>query len=1062
MNHLAHYLRLLLCCLLLAGAGMTMAAQTRTLSGRVVDTRGEAVIGAGVIVPGGTAGTVTEVDGSFHLRIPNGDVVVEVSALGYASATLRVDKGQETLLVVLEESALQMDEIIVVGYGEQTRRSITGAVAKLGGESVQDIPISTLGEGLKGKIAGLRVVQTDNTPGGSFSYTVRGGSSINGSNTPLVLVDGVERDFSTLNPNDIASIEVLKDAASSAIYGSRASNGIILVTTKRGGYNRAPRITFETGIAYENTETEIEFLGAEDYIRVTREAVGEYLSVPSLASKAKDYLIGATSAGTGNKPGGMYSTRYFDPETETLPKGYQTMQDPLDPSKTIMFKETDWQHLMYRPAIWQNYYVGVDGGSERIRYKASMGYTSDGGVAISTGYNRASLKTNLDVKVTQKLTANFGVEYARTNTENYANQRNTISRSLANPPTMNAYYDDGTPVEGYNSTSQTPLFYNAYYDRNNIKNYLSLIGGLTWEITPGLKGHLQGSFFHQDAKQTQFIKANVFDASRKSSWSQTMTEREKIDAYLDWKKTLARDHNLSLMAGYSWQNRFYETVSVAGTGGTSDKVTTLNGSSTFDPEDISSSITKEVNIGFFGRLNYDYKGRYLFTGTFREDGSSKFAAAHRWGFFPGASAGWVISEEPWFKSVKAIPFLKVRASYGSTGNSGGVGVYDAYGAYGASYIYNGNAGLKPTDMPNENLMWETTTQLDLGFEAGLFGNRIYISADYYDKMTDHLLYEQNLPNTTGFSKIWTNLGKVRFWGYELELTTHNIQKRDFNWDTKLTLSYNKNVVVKLPDNGIEKGRTNGIALGDGTFFGGIAEGEPLYRFYGPVAIGILQNEDEAANAYYDALSRLPAKGMKRPGDYEWKDRNGDGQITTADQFELGVTVPPLTGGLNNDFRWKNLTVSVYLDWAVGHSIFDDSYSRYFYSTYTCNYALAKEVLKCWKQEGDKTRFAKFTANDSAWGNDNFNRAQTGSFSVFTYKGDYLCLREVSLRYVLPEKLLRKTSVKGLELSLSGNNLYYLTAVKGISPEIGTSSTYSSSYNNYPPIRRISAGAKLTF
>ena len=1036
-------------------------AQT-VLTGRVTDPGGEAVIGAGVMLSGTSDGTVTDAEGTFRLRLQDGGATLTVSALGFSDKTVKVPAGQKEILIVLEEDALLMDEIVVVGYGEQTRRSITSAVAKLSGDSVQDIPISTLGEGLKGKISGLRVVQTDNTPGGSFSYTVRGGSSINGSNSPLVLVDGVEREFSTINPNDIASIEVLKDAASSAIYGSRASNGIILVTTKRGGFNQAPRITFEAGLAYENTETEIDFLGAEDYIRVTREAVAEYLSVPSLASKAQDYLTGATSAGIGNKPGGMYSTRYYDPATEELPAGYKTMTDPVDPTKTIMFKETDWQHLMYRPAFWQNWYVGVDGGSEKLRYKASLGYTSDGGVAISTGYDRASFKTNLDAKVTPKLTASAGVEFARTNTENYANQRNTISRSLANPPTMNAYYDDGSPVEGYNSTSQTPLFYSEYYDRNNVRDYLSIIAGLKWDILPGLTGNFQGSFYRQDANQTQFIKANVFDATRKSSWSQTATERKKFDAYLNWKKTFDKSHNLSAMAGYSYQYRNYESVSVAGTGGTSDKITTINGSSTFEPDDISSSVEMEANIGFFGRVNYDYKGRYLLTGTFREDGSSKFAPGHRWGFFPGASAGWVVSEEPWFKAGKAVPFLKLRASLGSTGNSGGIGVYDAYGAYGATYIYNGNAGIKPTAMPNENLTWETTTQLDLGFEAGLLGNRIYISADYYDKTTDNLLYQQTLPNTTGFSKIWTNLGKVRFWGYELELTTHNIQKKDFNWDTKLTLSYNKNIVVSLPDNGIEKGRTGGIANGDGTFFGGIAEGEPLYRFYGPVAIGILQNETQAANAYYDALSRLPAKGQKRPGDYEWKDRNGDGQITTADQFELGVTVPPLTGGLNNDFRWKNLTLSVYLDWAVGHSIYDDSYSRYFYGTYTCNYALAAEVLKCWKQEGDKTHFAKFTANDSAWGNDNYNRSQTGSFSVFTYRGDYLCLREVSLQYSLPEKWLRGTPVKGVRLNLSGNNLYYLTAVKGISPEIGTSSTYDSGYHNYPPIRRICLGAKLTF
>ncbi len=240
-----------------------------------------------------------------------------------------------------------------------------------------------------------------------------------------------------------------------------------------------------------------------------------------------------------------------------------------------------------------------------------------------------------------------------------------------------------------------------------------------------------------------------------------------------------------------------------------------------------------------------------------------------------------------------------------------MGIYDAYGSYGAGYMYNGNAGIKPSEMPNEKLQWETSDQLDIGFEAGLFGNRIYVSADFFDKRTRNLLYEQQLPNTTGFSKFWTNLGKVRFWGYEVELTTRNIAKKNFSWDSKLVLSYQWNKVLKLPYNGIAKNRTGGIALGDGTFFGGIAEGEPLNRFYGYIATGIIETEEQAANAYYDSKSRNPQVGGKRVGDYEWADRNGDGQITDADRFCLGTTVPPFTGGLSNTFRLKNWTLSVY-------------------------------------------------------------------------------------------------------------------------------------------------------
>ena len=1048
-----------LLCQMMLFAGITVFAQTRHLTGIVTDEEGQVVAGASVLVDGTTKGTTTDVNGSFMLDLETDEATLVVSFIGYQVQEVPVLKTQGHVEVQLISESLSLDEVVVVGYGEQSRRFVTSSIAKLDGESLQNIPISTVGEGLKGKIAGLKVTQTNFTPGGGFSYQIRGGSSINGSNSPLILVDGVERNFSAINPNDIASIDVLKDAASSAIYGAKASNGIILVTTKRGGYNKTPRITFEANLAWQNTETEIDFLDAGEYIEVVRKAVAEFLDVPSRASDALSYLNGAHSAGIGNKPNGMFSTRYYDPETDVLPEGYEVIPDPINPDKMIMYRNTDWQDLLYNDAWWQNYYLGVDGGGERIRYSASLGYTDDQGVALSTGYNRINFKANIDVKVTKRLTAGFGVDFARTNTEEYANQRNTISRALSNPPTMNAYYDDGTPVEGYNSTSQSPLFYNKYYDRNNQKNYASLIGNLKWEILDGLSANVQGSFFHTDSKNTQFVKANVFDATRKSSWGQTMTERQKLEAFLSYDKTFFADHKLSVIGGYSYQKRNYETVSLAGSGATSDKVTTINGSSVFEPDDITSSEQAECQIGFFGRLNYDYKGKYLLTVTFREDGSSKFAKESRWGFFPGVSGGWVLTEEPWLNNVKQLNFLKLRASYGSTGNNASVGIYDAYGSYGANYMYNGHSGIKPSDMPNERLQWETSNQLDLGFETGLFDNRIYVSADFFDKRTRNLLYEQNLPNTTGFSKFWTNLGKVRFWGYELELTTRNIVKKNFDWESKLVMSYLQNTVLDLPENGIDKNRTGGIALGDGTFFGGIAEGEPLHRFYGYVATGIIETEEQALNANYDALSRLPQKGAKRVGDYEWADRNGDGQITTSDQFCLGVTVPPFTGGFQNTFRYYNWTLAVYLDWAIGHSIFDESYARYFYGTFTNNYALARDVLKAWKKPGDDTKYARFYANDSNWGNDNYNRKAA---STFTYKGDYLCLREITLQYSMPSKLFKKVGLKGVTFTLSGNNLYYFTEVKGISPEAGTSSTYEEAYNNYPPIRRVSLGVRLVF
>lgn len=434
------------------------------------------------------------------------------------------------------------------------------------------------------------------------------------------------------------------------------------------------------------------------------------------------------------------------------------------------------------------------------------------------------------------------------------------------------------------------------------------------------------------------------------------------------------------------------------------------------------------------------------------------------------SAGWIISEEEFMKDMHWLDYLKARFSYGTTGNNG-IGVNDALGKYTATYKYNGNAAVRGTILPNQNLTWETTTQMDLGLELGVLNNRVYLSFDFYNKKTKNLLYDMSLPNTTGYASIKTNLGSVRFWGYELELTTQNIDSKDFKWESKFVFSQNKNKVLELPNNGMAKNRTGTsdypiYSNGNGTFFGGLAEGEPLYRFYGYKAIGIYQTDEEAAKAEYDQMARgfnykdgTTVAGRKFAGDYIWADRNKDGVITkNQDLFCLGTTEPTVTGSIGNTFTYKSWSLSVYLDYALGHSIYDESFSRYFYATFSTNYALAKDVEKCWKQPGDVTRYAKFWANDSGTGQGNFNRVS----NVFTYKGDYLCIRDIALSYRFPKKWMQKISIENLQLTLSGSNLYYFTAVKGISPEIGTASTYNSSYSNYPPVRRLSVAAKVTF
>lgn len=1036
---------------------LSIAAQEYTITGVVTDHEGLTIPGASVSVKNTTRGTITDLDGKYSIAVSKGEVLI-YSFVGYKPQEQSIADSRP-VNIKLSISTVGLDEVVVVGYGTQSRRTITSAITKVGGEALKNIPISTVGEGLKGKIAGARLYSNNNTPGADVTIRIRGGSSINKSNDPLILVDGVERAFSGINPNDIESIEILKDAASTAIYGSRASNGVVLITTKKGDFGKKANITFEANLAMQEPETLYDFMNAEDYLRTVRPAV-------AIGPNSKYNQMDGYSASSGNTALSIYSTRYLK-DGETVPAGYKSMIDPIDPTKTLIFQDNNFQDEIYKKALWQNYYVGIDGGNDGIKYSSSIGYTDDGGVALATGFQRLSMRSAMDIKINEHLNFASGFDYSKTDSEEYSNQMNVISRGLATPPTQKKYNDDGTPTKGYNATSPNPIWYKYYNDQSTVDKRLSAYGKLTYRIIDGLKADVQLSTYNHHSKDDSFMKANEFNGLRPTTSSFGELNRNKLEAYGTYNKSIL-NHSFSVMAGYSYQRDKNQALSASVTGASSDKVPTLTAGP--DKTDATSSFTEDVTIGYFGRLSYDFKKKYLFSATFREDASSRFASGHQWGFFPGASAGWVVSDESFMKNIKNLDNLKLRVSYGQTGNNS-IGLYDAYGKYSTSAKYNGIAGIVPSTMPNTELTWEVSTQLDAGFDLSIFNNRLSISGDYFNKITDNLLFSKELPNTSGFSNVQTNIGKVKFYGFDIEVSSTNIQTKDFSWSSKLTWSFVKNKVLKLPDNGREKNRIGGITLADGTSFGGTAEGESLYSYYGYVVDHIIETQEGADNAIYDSKAKgyrfsdkKKIAGRKEIGDYEWKNRdgslqrNGKDYIDDQDQFLLGYTVPTSTGGLNNSFSYKNFNLNIFLDWALGHSIQNSSEMRYFMNTFANNYTLIDEVKECWSKPGDNTKYARFTANDPDDGNSNFSR----SSNVFNYKGDYLCIREVSLQYNVPSSKLGKFGIQNLAFTLSGNNLHYFTAVKGVSPEVGTSTTYNSSYYNYPPIRRFSAGIKVTF
>ena len=1075
------------------------------VTGRVVDSNGDPLPGAGVIISGTTKGTTTDADGRYSVYVAPGQAL-EFSFIGYATQVIPVGK-RSVLNVALENDQNILDDVVVVGYGTQSRKTLSTAIAKVDGEKLMDAPVSTVGDALKGKVTGLRIASNNNLPGESPRFLIRGGSSINRSNDPLFLVDGVERGIEDLNPNDIESIEVLKDAASSAIYGSRASNGVILVTTKKGNAFKQPQVVFDSQVGFTSPARTWKLANATEFLTIVRPAA-------FMGPNAPLVLNGANGAGIGNtEASSTYSTRYLV-DGEAVPDGYLSMADPIDPSKTIIYTDHDWQKEWYHPSLYHKQYVGVNGGNKDVKYAASVGYMGDEGMVAMSAYNNFTMHGNTAFNVTKWLTASTTFDFSNAVKNPMTNDYFTVlGRGIMMSPTHIGKYPDGTfATGGTNKNQQTAEFYETFYDRETQRHKFMGSMNLKAKITDWLTGTVQYAMYDNSYRGSYYTKGevngsiNFVSTSRSTTETRTQTQRQNFQAYLTADKSFGK-HRISGTAGYDWSKWHYWYLNAANSGSLSDKVPILGsgGSNTAGTMSMSNQDYETALISYFGRIGYNFADRYILSATFRADGSSLFLGENKWGYFPSVSAAWVISEEPFFKVSKdKINMLKIRASLGQTGNND-IARTDPLGAYSASTydVYN---VLLPSKMVNTGLRWETTTQLDLGVDVGLYNDRVRIIADYYDKVTNDLIYGITLPDTGQIGSVNSNVGSVRFWGAEFELHTVNVQTRHFSWETDFTYSYSRNKILSLPDEYKyqlkdmdgnllfnDKGepvygwRIGGYTTANGYRFGGTAVGEPLGRIWGYKVAGILQTDEQAAAAYYDTQSHgyrrtdgQSIAGRKDAGDFEWVNRYGtaktsDGaeQIDATDMFLLGNVMPHSTGGINNTIRWNRVTFNIYFDYALGHSIYNYMKTRMIQNTlgYSNSNVDVNLVDGCWRKPGDENaKWARFFPNDADYGNRNYSRAS--DFNV--ENASYLCLRDASIYYDLPDNLAKKIAMKKITVGVTGNTLWYFTRLSGaISPETGISSEsdsnmYSSvqmgsaTSNLMPAARKVLFNLKLTF
>lgn len=1043
-----------MCTLLFIVPTYVFGQEQITVTGVVTETTGEPLPGVNVVIKGTTQGAVSDTDGKYSIDV-NSDAVLAFSFIGFENLEVNV-ADRNTINVTLVQSMVGLDEVVAIGYGTQSRRTITTAVSKLGSEKLENVPISSVSTALQGKIAGVRIYQSGGgQPGSDASVRIRGGSSINKSNAPLVIVDGMIRDMDDINPKDIESVQVLKDASSTAIYGARASNGVLLITTKKGKHGKA-EINFDMNLGMASPWKYMDMIGATDFIRLTREAL--------LRSPSAKKLTQQHPSGIGNSLSSPWSLRILE-NGDPVPEGYLSMPDPIDPSKTLIYQDNDFQRIGLDPALEQNYYLSVNGGSDNIKYAGGLGYTNNEGMAVGTKYERFTARTNVDFRLRDNLSLSTRMDHSSSKTNSYGSQRNVFNRSLWLAPTAKVYNEDGTYALGNNATYTNPLWYNEVNQRDIFEYRTNIGASLNWDIITGLQAKIKGDYFLYNRTFESFYVANAYNSSRPAVFTYDQAKRIQLEGILTYAKTFSDAHNLNVVAGISQLQAENFDARAEAQGGSTDKIQTLNAA----PEKLDASTyrTEEALLGIFGRLTYDYQKKYLLGISLRRDGSSRFAEENRIGYFPGASIGWIATEEEFLSNNPTVNTLKLRGSWGQTGNNS-VGLYTSAGVYQVGNNYNGMAGVLPSQMPNQGLGWETTTQWDIGFDLGLLENdKVKILFDYYEKITDDLLFATPLPNTTGFNSIEQNIGKVKFHGYEFEIWADILNKGDFSWNADFNLGYNMNKVLELPDNGIENNRIGGIYNPDGESFGGIAEGERMYSVIGHKADFIIDTWEQANDAKWDykakgwsPLDGKKVKGRKIPGDMEWIDRDDDGDIDTYDQFVLGYRVPTITGGFSNNFVFKNFKLDIFMDYALGHSIMDNTIRRGDANAIGGAATPTTNVFGAWKEEGDaasgKATMPRFDYHDAG---QQANIHRDNDKAVF--KGDYLCIREVRLNYTIPHSVISSLNLSSANIYVAGQNLYYFTAYPGWIPEYsGGGGNYSD--NTYPIPRKVVVGIKIGF
>ena len=1049
----------------------------KTIHGTVVDTSGEPIIGASVVVGKGT-GTVTDFDGKFTMTVAE-NATIKVSSIGYVTQSISV-AGKTEFNITLKEDATTLDDVVVIGYGSVKKRNLTAAVSKMDDKGIKDRPLARAEQALQGQLAGVTVRTETGEPGADQKIRVRGAASVNASSDPLYVVDGVPMNtLSSINPGDIQSIEVLKDAASAAIYGSRGSNGVVIVTTKRGKDGK-PTVTFDASVGWQSPEKKLDIMTSKEWMEYRiKWSDAQYLN--QAKSKGVTASISDDNATRMQKLGLTAANynyilddrwfQYVSPEIRNA-HTYDANAGELD--------LLDWQDRAFRSALIQNYNVSVSGGTENLSYLVSGGYMKQDGLVVGTDYQRFTARANVESKINKYITVglNLAPTYIIANNSGAANGKDSrIHHVLSSVPVSEkgvGYLTNVQPNTRYNWAGSASSPTAALETNINKSNRMRLLGNAFLRITPleGLRVELSGAanYYDIDGQTYNFTStsANWAQGEGMQSSGGHSTSRvwsTLLQALVNYDKEFGK-HGIALMAGASREtsNVGFKTSQTYKAPFANDAITgSFNGSLVTPNANTVTEQTPDKLVSVFGRAQYNFADRYMISASLRWDGGSVFGGDNKWGIFPAVSAGWMISSEPFWKNwnINFINTLKLRASYGVTGNNN-ISNTAAYATL-AAVNYAGGAGYNANSLGNADLGWEKTHSTDVALDFALFDNRIQLSLDWYTKTTKDLLYQVPVASASGFKQIWGNLGEISNKGLDIEITTHNLTGK-FTWDTSFNASYNKNKVVSLgtDDTPIHSG-FNGV--GDGANASNILEvGHPVNEFYMYEAIGVWRTQAELdAYAAECGVKNVTFTGkVNKPGDIRYRDVNHDGNIDLQnDRVYLGQPTPKWTFGMTNSFTWNNFDASFLLTAQTGGKIFG-CFGR---AIDRPSMGAGTNVMDCWtnawwseEEQGDgKTPYILSSTTggqvDSRW----------------LWSSNYLSLKNLTIGYTIPFK--NTNVLKRMRIYFSGENLLRFDSYyNGYSPEIsngnksvpGGATATGIDYGGYPTARSFTFGANITF